>query len=1519
MRRTTQRPLRRRRALLSAAALGTVLAVGAGALIATPALAAPNGSQTGVGTNKAGLTPTLTVSPGYEVNPDGDTTLTLTGTGYATETDYATNFGGAYLLFGVISPKDTADTGSWAPSKRGVSGTNYDYAAGAGTYQSLINYPGNTTEPDLDYMDADGDWTTTLQIPGARFTSQAGNEIDCSVQQCGVITIGAHGQLSSGVEVFTPVTFASENWEATAPTFTAGPSDTTVEAGEDATFSVTVTGDPEPALQWQSRTAGGSWSDIAGATSASLTVEAVTEADDAREYRVLASNEAATGVTSDTATLTVESATPEYPEGAAVGTPLEGNASYIVITPGEDIDGSGSVTFTLDGYGFDPGPVVTPGTGSGGIYVGFGTKKDTTSAETWRRSKGGISGPQSSGDYTYGSPIFVANQGTGDADVADGVMDADGTWTATLTIPGSSVPSFFGDTIDCTAVDCGVFSFGAHGVVKAANEAYTAVSFAEPVVPATPTTTTLAAQSTATPTIVGTETTLSATVDPATAEGTVEFLLGGTSLGESDVTDGVATLATTPTTGGAQQLTAVFTPSDDALFEASTSAERTFRFVDLTPAVDTITVGSAVSEITDGTLNWSVANYYSSILGSGFSKAVISGDVALSELPTTATGADRAKQEFIFSGGTGTTDAAGNAQVAFTGSVKVTSGSSNTWTFTDPEVFTNAAGAGYITAEVTTDYAGSVQGPTRVVVSTFTGAQAATTDAVTSFEVAPVFADQFAAGTWSGSFTGGAFTNQVLTMMNSGVRSFFYQSGSSADASKSAGPIGLSYTNVEIAAPSLVVDPATGLDRAGAVISVSGTSIDTSARPSYDPSNPAGVYVSLGWISNDGWKPSEGAATSTRVAVSTKWVQQATAAGGDYVQWTTGTNGRASFSFDFDSISYADALAKKPATGDYRLAVYSIGAGGVVQAVNETAYDVAFVPAAATTVTLAAQSTGDFPTDFAGADVTLSATVTPAVAGTVEFLSDGVSLGQSAVSDGSALLATTAFTGGAHQVTVSFTPDDAVLYAESTSAERTFRIVDLARAVDDIVVGDAVEQIADATFDWSIANYWSSAGYEFSKEAASGNVTVPEAQSGDRQFNSNRLFTFTDGTGYRDAEGNTVIDFTAVARVGSGTASQWNFTDPQILIDVNGNGYVTAVFDGYFTIEGMADYQYGPQRVTIATFTGAEQTVGGDTTSFTVTPMWEGQAAAGTWVGSNTGSFPTEFTSLLYSGIRSFFYQSGASADGNKPVQPITVEYVAGTAPAVTAQPSDAAAVDGENVSFQVAVSGAPTPSVQWQTLQDGEWIDVDGATSATLTLTGVATGADGAQYRAVVTNMFGQVETDAATLSVSPIQPTFVPDAPVIGDEDQGGFEIVSIDDRSVTVRVPAELVNTWVGVTFHSDPVFLGWELVGRDQLIEVIVPADAYGEHHLSFVSADDEALGWLSLTLPAASTDDGQSGEGQSTGDNGSSSDTQGAAAAGGTLPLTGGGLPLLAGGAALLLLLSGALLIAARRRGRAHAE
>lgn len=94
---------------------------------------------------------------------------------------------------------------------------------------------------------------------------------------------------------------------------------------------------------------------------------------------------------------------------------------------------------------------------------------------------------------------------------------------------------------------------------------------------ATATTTTLSASSATTPAVQGSTVTLTATVSPSEAAGTVQFRDGGNNIGDAvAVTNGTATTTTTTLPVGTRQLTAVFTPTNATLFSSSTSQPETF-------------------------------------------------------------------------------------------------------------------------------------------------------------------------------------------------------------------------------------------------------------------------------------------------------------------------------------------------------------------------------------------------------------------------------------------------------------------------------------------------------------------------------------------------------------------------------------------------------------------------------------------------------------------------------------------------------------------------------------------------------------------------------------------------------------------------------------------------------------------------------------------------------------------------------------------------------------------------------
>lgn len=95
-------------------------------------------------------------------------------------------------------------------------------------------------------------------------------------------------------------------------------------------------------------------------------------------------------------------------------------------------------------------------------------------------------------------------------------------------------------------------------------------------------------------------------------------------------------------------------------------------------------------------------------------------------------------------------------------------------------------------------------------------------------------------------------------------------------------------------------------------------------------------------------------------------------------------------------------------------------------------------------------------------------------------------------------------------------------------------------------------------------------------------------------------------------------------------------------------------------------------------------------------------------------------------------------------------DVIPATAPVITGNPEDVAALPGETVQFSASASGAPAAQAHWQLLPPGgEWADLPGSTGPNLSLT-VGPEHDGAQVRAVFTNMAGTATTNAATIHVT-------------------------------------------------------------------------------------------------------------------------------------------------------------------------
>jgi type II secretory pathway pseudopilin PulG len=124
--------------------------------------------------------------------------------------------------------------------------------------------------------------------------------------------------------------------------------------------------------------------------------------------------------------------------------------------------------------------------GFGGVYVLFGWVGDAAGG-SWKPSQGGVVGA----DYRYvpdaeaadnaGFQRFIAFPGSQTESSANGVLNADGSWSIGMVVPGANFESQDREgnvsAVDCLRVTCGIITIGAHGVKNANNETFTPLTF----------------------------------------------------------------------------------------------------------------------------------------------------------------------------------------------------------------------------------------------------------------------------------------------------------------------------------------------------------------------------------------------------------------------------------------------------------------------------------------------------------------------------------------------------------------------------------------------------------------------------------------------------------------------------------------------------------------------------------------------------------------------------------------------------------------------------------------------------------------------------------------------------------------------------------------------------------------------------------------------------------------------------------------------------------------------------------
>jgi hypothetical protein len=144
--------------------------------------------------------------------------------------------------------------------------------------------------------DAGTSWADIAGASAATYTI-ASVDTPLTGSQYRVVVKGTVGSVTSSAATLTVTAVTS------APTITTQPAAQTVVAGGNASFSVTAAG-TALTYQWQSSPDGIAWTNVSGATGATLSLSAIPLADSGKRWRVVVSNSGGS-VNSNAALLTV--------------------------------------------------------------------------------------------------------------------------------------------------------------------------------------------------------------------------------------------------------------------------------------------------------------------------------------------------------------------------------------------------------------------------------------------------------------------------------------------------------------------------------------------------------------------------------------------------------------------------------------------------------------------------------------------------------------------------------------------------------------------------------------------------------------------------------------------------------------------------------------------------------------------------------------------------------------------------------------------------------------------------------------------------------------------------------------------------------------------------------------------------------------------------------------------------------------------------------------------------------------
>lgn len=165
------------------------------------------------------------------------------------------------------------------------------------------------------------------------------------------------------------------------------------------------------------------------------------------------------------------------------------------------------------------------------------------------------------------------------------------------------------------------------------------------------------------------------------------------------------------------------------------------------------------------------------------------------------------------------------------------------------------------------------------------------------------------------------------------------------------------------------------------------------------------------------------------------------------------------------------------------------------------------------------------------------------------------------------------------------------------------------------------------------------------------------------------------------------------------------------------------------------------------------------------TLQWQLSANAGgsfaDIAGATASSYTTAATAAGDNGNQYRVIATNSAGTTTSNVATLSVTLPA--APSFTTHPANVTITAGQNAQFTVAVSGAPTPTLQWQLSTDSgaNWSNITGETGTVFNVTGAALANNGRQFRAVASNRVSTLNSNAAVLTVTAVSPVTITTPP--------------------------------------------------------------------------------------------------------------------------------------------------------------